>query len=229
MDIIHKSKRCLKGRFQAILCRSAFSVFGVLLAGCGIGFLKRSEFGVDPFQVFAAGIGRISPLSFGATYTVLGMVLLLFAAVFDRHYIGIGTVITFLLQGYVIDGVRGALYLLLPDVILAQRMVLFAIGFLLLCFATAVYYCADQGVSAYDAIALIIANTWKKGCFRINRVLTDLCCVICGCLLLFISEVDFAGLAQSCGIGTLILAFGMGPVVDLVERPLLKVRVLSQS
>lgn len=220
--MINKSKLSFQGRFQTILCRSAFSAFGVLLAGCGIGFLKRSEFGVDPFQVFAAGISQISPLPFGATYTVLGVTLLLFAAVFDRHYIGIGTVITFLLQGHVIDGVRSALYLLLPDISLAQRLVLFAIGFLLLCFATAVYYCADQGVSAYDAIALIMTYSWKKGCFRINRILTDLCCVIFGCLLL-LPKVHFAGFIQSCGIGTLVLAFGMGPAVDLLQR------LLSQS
>ena len=227
MDGMEKDGRRSTARAQALLRRSVISTLGGLLAGCGIGFLKQGQFGVDPFQVFAAGVEEISPLSFGATYTVLGVAQLLFAAIFDRLYIGVGTVITFLLQGYVIDGVRSALCRLVPEPGLALRMGFFAVGFLLLCFATAVYFCADQGVSAYDAIALIITNTWKKGSFRVNRILTDLCCVGLGCLLLLISGAGVAGLTRSCGIGTLLLALGMGPVVDRLEGFLLRTRILS--
>ena len=85
---------------------------------------------------------------------------------------------------------------------------------------------ADLGVSTYDAIALIICNTWKKGKFQYVRIITDLFCVVTGCILFVISGGGLLKIPTIAGIGTIITAFFMGPLIEFfnvhIARPILK-------
>ena len=89
---------------------------------------------------------------------------------------------------------------------------------------------ADLGVSTYDAVALIISNTWKKGKFFYVRIITDVICVIIGVGLLILALYNNDGLSLSnrehaltigkeifaiAGIGTIITAFFMGPLIEV--------------
>jgi uncharacterized membrane protein YczE len=77
----------------------------------------------------------------------------------------------------------------------------------LLCFASAVYFTGDLGVSTYDAVAITIAEKQTKVPFHLIRIGTDLVCV----------GIGFA-LGAPVGIGTLVTAFFMGPLIDLFRR-----------
>ena len=85
---------------------------------------------------------------------------------------------------------------------------------------------ADLGVSTYDAVALIIVNTWKKGKFQYVRIITDLVCVVLGCLLFILSGGKISQIPTIAGIGTIITAFFMGPLIEFfnvhIARPILK-------
>ena len=72
--------------------RIVMTIGGILLCGVGVGFLKLSAFGVDPFQSFMAGLSAIIPFSFGTLHILVSVCLLMFMLVFDRHYIGSGTI-----------------------------------------------------------------------------------------------------------------------------------------
>ena len=84
---------------------------------------------------------------------------------------------------------------------------------------------ADLGVSTYDAVALIISKTWKKGQFQYVRIITDLICVITGAILFLAAGNPFAKIPTIVGIGTLITAFFMGPLIEFfnvrIARPML--------
>ena len=80
------------------------------------------------------------------------------------------------------------------------------------------YFTADMGVSTYDAVALIITGTWKIGEFRFVRIITDLTCVLLGVILFFLSGQDLSGLFAIVGVGTIISAFMMGPMIDFFSR-----------
>ena len=84
---------------------------------------------------------------------------------------------------------------------------------------------ADLGVSTYDAIALIIVNTWKKGKFQYVRIITDLVCVLIGCSLFLLSGGKLSKIPTIAGIGTIITAFFMGPLIEVfnvhIARPFL--------
>ena len=77
------------------------SLFGVIICAISVGIFKIAALGVDPFQSFMAGLDSLVPIGFGTLYVITNAVMLLFAIIFDRHYIGIATFINLFLLGYI--------------------------------------------------------------------------------------------------------------------------------
>lgn len=194
------------------------SVLGVLIGAVSVGFFKLAAFGVDPFQSFMSGMDQLIPIDFGTLYVIVNACLLLFALIFDRHYIGVATFINLFLLGYVVQFSYDTLQILLPNPSLVVRIACFVFGFVALCFGSSVYMTADLGVSTYDAIALIIANTWKVGKFKYIRILTDVVCVILGIAMFLVGGGAAAMIPTFVGVGTILTAFFMGPLIDFFNR-----------
>lgn len=206
--------------------RIAMSLFGVIICAISVGIFKIAALGVDPFQSFMAGLDKIVPIGFGTLYVITNAVLLLFALIFDRHYIGIATFINLFLLGYITQFTYDFLQTLIVDPSIAVRIACLVIGVVIICFGSAFYMTADLGVSTYDAIALIICNTWKKGKFQYVRIITDVICVLLGVGLFLLAGGLFSQIPEIVGIGTIITAFFMGPLIEFfnvhVARPVLK-------
>ena len=206
--------------------RIAMSLCGVIICAISVGIFKIAALGVDPFQSFMAGLDAIVPIGFGTLYVITNAVLLVFALIFDRHYIGIATFINLFLLGYITQFTYESLQKVLPDPSMIVRIICLIVGVVVICFGSALYMTADLGVSTYDAIALIICNTWKKGKFQYVRIITDLVCVILGVVLFIMSGGLFSQIPTIAGIGTIITAFFMGPLIEFfnvhIARPLLK-------
>lgn len=205
--------------------RIIMCVTGVMICGISVGFFKRAALGVDPFQSFMSGLDALIPIEFGTLYVIANVVLLLFSLFADRHYIGLATMINLFLLGYVAQYTLELLQFLFPELSLIGKVLFFTIGILLSCFSASLYFVADLGVSTYDAIALIITETWKIGKFKYVRMITDFSCVAIGIILYFIATKSFAGLPAIVGVGTIITAFFMGPLIDIfsekISKPLL--------
>lgn len=206
--------------------RIAMSAFGVIICAVSVAIFKIAAFGVDPFQSFMAGLDSLIPIKFGTLYVITNAVLLLFALIFDRHYIGIATFINLFLLGYITQFTYDFLKTLIVDPSIPVRIACLVVGVVIICFGSAFYMTADLGVSTYDAIALIIVNTWKKGKFQYVRIITDLVCVLAGCVLFLISGGMLSKIPAIAGIGTIITAFFMGPLIEFfnvhVAKPILK-------
>ena len=86
--------------------RVIMSVLGVLVCGMSVGLFKRAMLGVDPYQSLMAGLNAVIPISFGTLYVIMTGLLLLVALIFDRHKIGLATIINMTLLGYVADYTR---------------------------------------------------------------------------------------------------------------------------
>lgn len=198
--------------------RVLMSVFGVLVCAISVGFFKLAAFGVDPFQSFMTGVDQLIPIEFGTLYVLVNVVLLLFALIFDRHYIGVATFVNLFLLGYVVQFSYDTLRVIFPDPSVVVRVCSFVFGFVMLCFSSSVYMTADLGVSTYDAIALIMANNWKIGKFRYIRILTDVVCVILGISMFLVGGGETSAIAAFVGIGTILTAFFMGPLIDFFNR-----------
>jgi uncharacterized membrane protein YczE len=190
------------------------SVFGVAVCGVSVGFFKRAAFGVDPFQSFMSGMEAVVPISFGGLYVMVNACLLLFALLLDRRRIGLATVINLFLLGYIADYSHRFLLWCIPQAGLPVRLLLLLIAIVTMCLSSSFYFTADLGVSTYDAVALILADKCPALPFRFWRVATDLACVAAGVLLFRLSGQPLSGLTQMVGLGTLITAFFMGPLIE---------------
>ena len=205
--------------------RILMSAMGVAICGISVGMFKHASLGVDPFQSLMSGLDAVIPLHFGTLYVITNLLLLVFALVFDRHKIGLATLINLFLLGYIAEFSQACMARLLPEPTLPLRLLILAIAIVILCLASAFYFTADLGVSTYDAVALIWSEKQNRIAFPICRVITDLFCVLCGVLLCWASGFTFLRITGEVGIGTIITAFFMGPLIqffnDHVARPFL--------
>ena len=70
-----------------------------------------------------------------------------------------------------------------------------------------------MGVSTYDAIALIISQKQDKVKFQFVRIGTDFVCVALGVILCLMSGMTLGQIGANVGVGTIIAAFFMGPLI----------------
>lgn len=205
--------------------RILMSTMGVVICGISVGMFKHASLGVDPFQSLMSGLDAVVPIHFGTLYVIANLLLLVFALVFDRHKIGLATMINLFLLGYIAEFSQNCMARLLPDPTPFLRLLILAIAIVIMCLASAFYFTADLGVSTYDAVALIWSEKQTRIPFPICRVITDLCCVVCGVLLCLAAGFTFLQITGEVGIGTIITAFFMGPLIQLfnnhVARPFL--------
>lgn len=195
---------------------------GVMIGAVSVAIFKMAAFGVDPFQSFMSGIDQLVPISFGTLYVLVNAVLLAFSLIFDRHYIGIATFINLFLLGYVTEYSYKFLSWLIPEPNFILRILFLIAGIVIICIGSSIYITADLGVSTYDAVALIMANKWKIGKFKFIRVCTDLCCVVLGVAMFLIAGGTFKAVPAIAGIGTIITAFFMGPLIEFFSEHIAK-------
>ena len=194
------------------------SLVGVIICAVSVGVFKLAALGVDPFQSLMSGLDALIPIKFGTLYVIVNVILLLFSIFADRHNIGIATFINLFLLGYITQFTYDFLQKMIPDPSMIVRVICLIIGIVVICFGSALYMTADLGVSTYDAVAIVMANKWTLGKFKYLRICTDLVCVIIGCILFVIAGNHISKIPTIAGVGTIITAFFMGPLIDLFNK-----------
>ncbi len=198
--------------------RVLMSALGVIICGISVGMFKHVALGVDPFQALMSGLDAVIPLRFGTLYVIANLLLLLFALVLDRRKIGLATLINLFLLGYIAEFSQVCVARLLPAPSLPLRLAVLAAAIVIMCLASAFYFTADLGVSTYDAVALIWSERQKRVPFSLCRVITDLVCVLCGVLLCRAAGFTLPEIMGEVGVGTVITAFFMGPLIAFFNR-----------
>ena len=203
--------------------RIMMSLMGVIICAISVGMFKTAALGVDPFQTFMAGLDKLIPISFGTLYVITNVILLTFSLIVDRHNIGLATFINLFLLGYITDWSHIFFNGLFPDPTMPVRFALLVVAIVIICFASALYMTADLGVSTYDAVAIVMSGKWKIAKFKYCRIVTDLICVIIGCVLFLLGGGAVKDIPTIAGIGTIITAFFMGPLIEFfnvkIARP----------
>lgn len=217
-----------KNEKQVFVRRIFMTIIGVIGSGICVGFFRMSVLGVDPFQAFMSGFDAFVPaLGFGTLYVIVSIVLLLFAVLTDRTKIGLGTFINLFLLGYVIEFSHDVLLNIFGEVTMTGRIIFLIVGIVVLSFFASLYFTANMGVSVYDAVALVLSEKNERIPFKYWRVITDLVCVVIGIVLFLVGGNEFNQITTIIGVGTIITAFFMGPLVSYfnqrVAEPLLKI------
>ena len=194
--------------------RILMSSLGVVICGISVGMFRTVALGVDPFQALMSGLNSVIPISFGTLYVIVNVALLAFSLIFDRKKIGLATLINLTLLGYVVEYAQKLFTALFPELTLIPRLLLFALAIVVICFGSALYFNADLGVSTYDAVSLVISERQDKVSFKVCRILSDLICVALGVLLCKLAHMGWGEIGGVVGIGTIITAFFMGPLIS---------------
>lgn len=198
--------------------RILMSVAGVVVCAVSVGIFKIAAMGVDPFQSLMAGLDRLIPISFGTLYVIVNLILLAFSLIFDRHLIGIATFINLFLLGYITEWTYAFLQTVIVNPSVVVRLLCLLAGIVIICFGSALYMTADLGVSTYDAVAIVMSSKWRMGKFKYIRVFTDFVCVILGVALYLLADGTLRTVPEIAGIGTIVTAFFMGPLIDFFNR-----------
>lgn len=188
----------MNNKFKRIL----FALIGVILTGVSVGIIQKSNLGTDPFSSFITGLSNATHISFGTFYTIICAIILIGVFILDKHYIGLATILNLFLIGIIADMTREILEKIITNDSYIIRGAILIIGIVIMCFSASLYFTADLGISAYDSVSKIISDRTKIK-FKICRIATDLICVVIG----FIFKANV-------GIGTLITAFFMGPLIS---------------
>lgn len=194
------------------------SLFGVIICAISVGIFKIAALGVDPFQSLMSGLDKLIPISFGTLYVIVNVLLLAFSLIADRHYIGIATFINLFLLGYITQWTYAFLQTIIVNPSIIIRLLCLLVGIVIICFGSALYMTADLGVSTYDAVALILVNKWHIGQFKYIRIVTDVICVLIGGGLFLLGGGKFSEIPTIIGIGTIVTAFFMGPLIEFFNQ-----------
>ncbi len=193
-------------------------ILGNLILGIGVALLRFSQMGNDPFCASTMAISEGLGMGLGTYQLILNVVLFVFQLIWGRSYIGLGTIINLFLLGYIVqfgtwvlDGIFGAdLVLSLP-----LQLIIMVVSLVILTFGLAMYQVASLGVAPYDFLALGLAEHLPVPYFAL-RVGTDAVCVL---VILVAVGTGFIGWGNAhLGIGTVITAFFLGPLVAYFSK-----------
>lgn len=201
------------------------SLFGVVICAISVGIFKIAALGVDPFQSLMAGLDELIPIPFGTLYVIVNVLLLTFSLIADRKNIGIATFINLFLLGYITQFTYEFLQTVIVNPSMIVRFACLIIAIVIICFGSAFYMTANLGVSTYDAVAIVFSSKWKIGKFQYVRIFTDVVCVVLGAVIFVIGGGHIKEIPTIVGIGTIITAFFMGPLIEFfnvkIARPFL--------
>ena len=173
-------------------------LWGLVVFGSGIGLMIHADLGLGPWDAFHQGVTEHTGISIGTVNILVGLALLV-AWIPLRQRIGIGTVANTILVGVVVDVLLWAL----PDVeSLAVRIPEFALSLLLSGLGCAAYLGAGLGAGPRDGVMTALADR-GVGSVRAVRTAIEVTVLVAGWLL-----------GGSIGIGTVVIALGIGPIVQ---------------
>lgn len=178
--------------------RTGQLLVGLVLYGVSMAMMIRSTLGLDPWDVFHAGLATHVPLTFGQVTIIVGaLVLLLWVPL--RQWPGLGTVANVVVIGLAADA---GLALIAPPQALWARVLLLASGIVLNGVAGGLYIGSQLGPGPRDGLMTGVAR--RSGLsIRLVRTTIELVVLAVGWLL-----------GGPVGLGTIVYAVSIGPLVQ---------------
>lgn len=186
--------------------RTAIMFMSIFLMGFAVSVFSYSGLGVDPFTALNMSISAKLGISFGLFQMCMNGLILVLVALTSKHLISLGTVVNMIGVGYVCEFFTSIYDEILPEEIpFSAQLVFMALGVFLLSLSASLYFDCNMGVSPYDALGFVMEENIKLK-YKWSRVITDLICTL----------IAFA-LNGPIGIGTVVTAFFMGPVIAFCD------------
>ncbi|WP_181725152.1 hypothetical protein [Nocardia gipuzkoensis] len=173
---------------------------GLWLYGFSMAVMVRAGLGLDPWDVFHQGVARHVPISFGAVTAVTGVVVLL-AWIPLRQMPGLGTVSNVVVIALSVDA--GLAWLPSWDLLVVRVGAMIA-AVVLNAVASVLYIGAGMGPGPRDGLMTGLVRRTGKSVWVVRTAIE-----------VAVLTIGFV-LGGSVGIGTLVYAFGIGPLIHLM-------------
>ena len=175
-----------------------YLVFGLILFGLGETLLVTANIGVSPWFVLHQGLSLHTGYSIGVTTFIVSIIVLFFWIPLKQKP-GIGTILNTILISIVVD--VSLPYLPQPEELILKLFQVI-MGVLIVGLGSGFYLIANLGPGSRDGLMTGIQKKTNLP-FALIRTLIELSAVACGWYL--------GGIV---GIGTVIYALGIGPLVS---------------
>jgi uncharacterized membrane protein YczE len=173
-------------------------LLGLVAFGLGIALMAEAGLGLGPWEAFHQGIGQLTGLPLGTVSIVLGIpILLLWWPLGERP--GIGT----LLNVAVIGTATNIGLTLLPGAVgLPAQVAMMLTGVVVIGLGSGLYLAADLGPGPRDGLMTGLHHRFGWS-IRRSRTAVEVTILVAGWAL-----------GGTIGIGTVVFALGIGPVVQ---------------
>lgn len=184
-----------------VLVRRLVALYvGLWLYGFSMAVMVRAGLGLDPWDVFHQGVARHVPISFGAVTALTGVAVLL-VWIPLRQLPGLGTVSNVVVIAVSVDA--GLAWLPSWDA-LGVRVGAMAAAVVLNAVASVLYIGAGMGPGPRDGLMTGLVRRTGRSVWVV-RTAIELTVLTTGFVL-----------GGSVGVGTLVYAFGIGPLIHLM-------------
>lgn len=191
------SRYLIPVRGERLPRRLAHLIVGLVLFGIGIGLMLQSDLGVPPWDVLHQGLARRFGMSVGVWSIIVSLGVLVLWLPLREPY-GLGTLFNAVIIGVVIDVTA----LVLPEAnSTGVALVMLIGGVVLIGLASGLYIGANFGPGPRDGLMTGIARRGPS--IRLTRAVIEIAVLTAGWIL-----------GGTLGIGTLVFALGIGPLVQ---------------
>ena len=173
-------------------------VAGLACFGVGISMFVASDLGLPPWDVFHQGLSKLTGLGMGTIIIIVGIALLLLWIPLHQRP-GLGTILNAFEIGLVVNLTVD----LLPTTdALLPRVAYMLGGVVVVAIGSGLYIGAGLGAGPRDGLMMGIAARGIS--VRVARTAIEVTALVCGAVL-----------GGRVGVGTLVFAVGIGPMVHI--------------
>jgi len=191
------SRYLIPVRGERLPRRLVHLIVGLVLFGIGIGLMLQSNLGVPPWDVLHQGLARRFGMSVGVWSIIVSVGVLVLWLPLREPY-GLGTLLNAVIIGVVIDVTA----VVLPEAnSTGVAGVMLIGGVVLIGIASGLYIGANLGPGPRDGLMTGIARRGPS--LRFTRAVIEIAVLTAGWIL-----------GGTLGIGTLVFALGIGPLVQ---------------
>lgn len=180
--------------------RWLFFFTGIIIIGLGIALtVKGQRFGVSSWDVLHIGLFRHFGLSIGLWSDIVGVIIVAISSIGLRQLPKIGTFFNMIFIGLFLDFFNW----LLPDVHdISLQFMDFILGVVLIAVGGGIYIASNLGAGPRDSLMLLAVEKFHCS-ITLARTIMEIIVAFAGYLL-----------GGPVGIGTIIMVFALGPIVQ---------------
>ena len=180
-----------------------FTILGIIFLGVGVAFTTKAGLGTNALDVLDEIIANKTGISFGRITFIAQILMIVFAFIFDRKTIGIGTLMAMFLTQFPID-ITYSLINRSDSFIINLLMVI--IGVIVMAFGASMIIKGKLGMGTYEALTISIANRLNVRFVYVKYVLDSIFLIL---VILFKGNI---------GVGTIITYLFLGKLIELFNN-----------